>query len=100
MTVLVFLAFVVIVRVAFRGHLQVPDERREAALKRTEENAIRDKPLLVRSLIVAGPTIVGFLVHSVIGLEPATCLRSTPVEIERERVVRFGNPGATHDAAG
>ena len=44
---------------SFRGHLQVPDERREAALERTEENAIKDRPLLVRSLIVAGATIVG-----------------------------------------
>jgi Na+/H+ antiporter NhaD/arsenite permease-like protein len=71
-TVLVFLAFLVIVRVAFRGHLQVPDERREAALERSEENAIKDKPLLVKSLVVAGATIVGFLAHSAIGVEPAT----------------------------
>ncbi len=71
-TVLIFLAFVVIVRFAFRGHLQVPDERREAALERTEENAIKDRPLLVKSLIVAGATIVGFLFHSAIGVEPAT----------------------------
>ena len=71
-TVLVFLAFVVIVRIAFRGHLQVPDERREAALERTEENTIKDRPLLIRSLIVTGATILGFLVHSAIGVEPAT----------------------------
>ena len=71
-TVLVFLAFVVIIRIAFRGHLQVPDERREAALERTEENAIKDRPLLVKSLVVAGATIVGFLFHSAIGVEPAT----------------------------
>ncbi len=71
-TVLVFLAFVVIMRFAFRGHLQVPDERREAALERTEENAIKDRPLLVKSLVVAGATIVGFLFHSAIGVEPAT----------------------------
>ena len=70
--VVVFLAFLVIVRFAFRGHLQVPDERREAALERTEENAIKDKPLMVKSLVVAGATIIGFLVHSAIGVEPAT----------------------------
>ncbi len=66
------MAFVVIMRIAFRGHLEVPDERREAALERTEENAITDRPLLVKSLIVAGATIVGFLFHSAIGVEPAT----------------------------
>jgi Na+/H+ antiporter NhaD/arsenite permease-like protein len=71
-TVVVFLAFLVIVRLAFRGHLQVPDERREAALERTEDDAIKDKPLMVKALVVAGATIVGFLVHSAIGVEPAT----------------------------
>jgi Na+/H+ antiporter NhaD/arsenite permease-like protein len=71
-TVVVFLAYLVIVRIAFRGHLQVPDERREAALERTEDDAIKDKPLMVKALVVAGATIVGFLVHSVIGVEPAT----------------------------
>ena len=70
-TVLVFIAFVVIVRVAFRD-LQVPDERREAALERGEENAIKDRPLLVKSLVVAGATIFGFLIHSAVGVEPAT----------------------------
>jgi Na+/H+ antiporter NhaD/arsenite permease-like protein len=71
-TVLVFIAFLFIVRFAFRNHLQVPDERREAALERSEENAIKDKPLLIRSLIVTGATIGGFLIHSAIGVEPAT----------------------------
>ena len=71
-TVLVFLAFLVIVRVSFRGHLQVPDERREAALEEREEGAIKDRPLLVRSLIVTTATIAGFLFHSALGIEPAT----------------------------
>ncbi len=71
-TVLVFLAFVVIVRVTFRGALQVPDERREAALERREDSAIKDWPLLIRSLVVTAATLVGFLIHSAIGVEPAT----------------------------
>ena len=71
-TVLVFLAFLVIVRVSFRGHLQVPDERREAALEEKEEGAIKDRPLLIRSLLVTIATIGGFLAHSAIGVEPAT----------------------------
>ena len=71
-TVLVFLAFVVIVRVTFRGALQVPDERREAALEQREDSAIKDWPLLIRALVVTAATLVGFLVHSAIGVEPAT----------------------------
>lgn len=71
-TVLIFLAFLVIVRFSFRGVLQVPDERREAALEQKEEGAIKDRPLLIRSLVVTAATIAGFLVHSAIGVEPAT----------------------------
>jgi Na+/H+ antiporter NhaD/arsenite permease-like protein len=71
-TVVIFAAFAVIAWAMFRGALQVPDERREAALERAEESAIRDRGLLVRALLVAGATIGGFLVHSAIGVEPAT----------------------------
>ncbi len=70
--VLVFLAFAVIMRFSFRGVLQVPDERREAALEGAEGTAIKNRPLLVRSLAVAIATIAGFLVHGALGLEPAT----------------------------
>jgi Na+/H+ antiporter NhaD/arsenite permease-like protein len=71
-TVLVFVAFVAIVRVFFRGSLEVPMERREAALEQTEAGTITDRPLLARSLIVVGFTLLGFLLHSAIGFEAAT----------------------------
>jgi Na+/H+ antiporter NhaD/arsenite permease-like protein len=70
--VLVFLAFAVIMRFSFRGALQVPDERREAALEGVEGTAIKNRPLLIRSLAVAVATLAGFLVHGALGLEPAT----------------------------
>jgi Na+/H+ antiporter NhaD/arsenite permease-like protein len=68
----VFAAYLVIMRLAFRGHLQVPDERRALALEATEEHAIKDRGLLIRALVVAGATVVGFLAHSALGVEPAT----------------------------
>ena len=71
-TVLVFLAFVVFMRVVFRHALQVPDARKEAALELTEAATITDRPLLVRSLIVIGFTMVGFLGQSALGLEAGT----------------------------
>ncbi len=71
-TVLVFLGFVLVMRVAFRTSLQVPSERREAALEAAEPGTITDGPLLVRSLAIAALTIVGFLLHSAFGLEAAT----------------------------
>ena len=68
----IFVAFVVIVRVAFRHTLKVPDERREAALEGTEARAITDRGLLTKSLVVTGLTIVGFLLHGLLGVEAAT----------------------------
>lgn len=71
-TVVVFVAFVVVMRLFFGGTLQVPAERREAALEMTEASTITDRPLLTRSLVVVALTLVGFLLHSAIGLEAAT----------------------------
>jgi Na+/H+ antiporter NhaD/arsenite permease-like protein len=71
-TVLVFVAFAVTMRFAFRGALQVPDHQREAALELTQGSVIVDGRLLIRTLVVVGLTIVGFLLHSALGLEAAT----------------------------
>jgi Na+/H+ antiporter NhaD/arsenite permease-like protein len=71
-TLLVFGAFVVVMHLAFRGVLQVPSARREAALEMTEAATITNRPLLVRGLIVVGLTMIGFLAHTALGLEAAT----------------------------
>lgn len=71
-TVVVFLAFIVVMRLAFAGALEVASDKREAALEMTEGSAITDRPLLVRGLIVVTFTLVGFLLHSAIGVEAAT----------------------------
>jgi len=71
-TVAVFVAFAVIMRVVFRGALQVPSERREAALEMTEAVTITNRRLLARSLAVFALVSLGFLFHSALGLEVAT----------------------------
>ena len=71
-TLVVFAAYLAIVTLIFRGHLKVPDEQREAALEATEAVTITDHRLLMRYLIIAALTLVGFLFHSLIGLEAAT----------------------------
>jgi Na+/H+ antiporter NhaD/arsenite permease-like protein len=68
----VFVVFVGTMVILFRGHLQIPDERREAALEATEDSIIRDPGLLARTLIVVALTLAGFLAHSALGLEAAT----------------------------
>ena len=71
--VLVILAvFVLAVVLLFRGHLQVPDERREAVLEAVHEEMITDRGLLIRTLVILAVVIVGFLVHGILGLEVAT----------------------------
>jgi len=69
---LIFGVFLVTMVLLFRGTLQVPDERKEAALEATEDDIIRDRGLLIRTLVVVGLTLVGFLAHSALGLEAAT----------------------------
>lgn len=71
-TIAIMAACAVAMRAMFGGSLQVAAERREAALELTEASAIADRPLLARSLAVTGLTIVGFLLHSAIGVEAAT----------------------------
>ncbi len=69
---LVFGVFLMAMVVLFRGTLQVPSERREAALEALEDAMITDRRLLVRTLIILALTIIGFLAHGVLGLEVAT----------------------------
>ncbi len=69
---IVFAAFSGIMWVTFRHELKVPDERKEMVLERAEGTTIKDRPLLVKSLAVAAVTIVAFVVHGPLGLEPAT----------------------------
>ena len=93
--VLVFIAFVVTVRLFFRGALEVHAEVRDAVLALDEREVLTDVRLLRISLVVIGLTILGFLAHGVLGYEPATIAllgaaalmlvtRSDPAEILRE----------------
>ena len=70
--VVIFVAFVVLMRFTFRDALQVPDAQREAALERVEHVSITDRRLLAIGLVVTGLTMAGFLVHGALGLEPGT----------------------------
>ena len=69
---LIFAAFLVTMVVAFRGTLQVPSERREAALEATEPATIHDRRLLTITLVVLAVTLVAFVAHDAMGLQVAT----------------------------
>jgi Na+/H+ antiporter NhaD/arsenite permease-like protein len=69
---LILVAFVVTMRVMFGPSLGVEREDKRAVLAMNECEAIRDRGLLIRGLIVVGLTMLGFLFHAPLGLEPAT----------------------------
>ncbi len=71
-TLVIYAAFLPMAYLFWRGHLEVPAERREAAVEATERATITDRPLLIKSLIVSAVVLVGFLVHQALGLEAAT----------------------------
>jgi len=70
--VLILLAYLLTLRVAFRGLLTVAPEKRQMILAQSAGSPIRDRRLLVQSLAVLGATILGFLFHAAIGVEAAT----------------------------
>ncbi len=57
--------------VLFRKQLRYNADRVERVMALNEREAIRDVPLLIKSLIVLGLVLAGFILHSVIHLEPA-----------------------------
>ncbi len=71
-TVAIYGAFVAIAYLIWRKRLEVPSERREAAVEGTEGATITDKPLLAKGLVVSALVLVGFLAHQALGLEAAT----------------------------
>ncbi len=70
--ILIFLAFLVTVRVFFGRQLEVHPEIRDAVLALDEREVLEEPRLLRISLIVIGLTIGAFLVHGAFGFEPAT----------------------------
>lgn len=64
--------FLVAARWIFRGQFGVEPQLRDALLALDERQMITNAPLLRRSLVVMGLTLLGFLLQGVLGYEPAT----------------------------
>ena len=69
---LIMVAFLLIMRLAFRRSMADDADRLDILARVDPSAAITDRPLMVRALAVLALTIVGFLVHSALGLEAAT----------------------------
>ncbi|MCP5453186.1 MAG: ArsB/NhaD family transporter [Spirochaetaceae bacterium] len=56
----------------FRKSLVVSNERKARVMAFDDSKAIEDRPLLVKSLVVLGAVTAAFVLHSRLGVEPAT----------------------------
>ena len=70
--VIIMVAFVGVMWVAFGRSMEDDADRLDILAEVDPAAAIKDRPLMIRALIVLALTLVGFLFHSVLGLEAAT----------------------------
>jgi Na+/H+ antiporter NhaD/arsenite permease-like protein len=68
----IMIAFLGIMWLAFGRSMEDDANRLDILATVDPASAIKDRPLMIRALIVLSLTIVGFLFHSVLGLEAAT----------------------------
>jgi len=69
--VILLVVFVGLCRVLFRAAFHYDEERVAAVMALDEREAIRDKGLLLRSLVVLVAVMVGFVAHSALHVEPS-----------------------------
>lgn len=70
--VVIMIVYLITIRLVFRHRLEVEDERRERVMQMDEREAIENPALLRKCIFVLALTIIGFILHGVLGLEPAT----------------------------
>ena len=70
--VVILVAFLVILRMTYGRSMQDDVDRLDALAKLDPRSEIRDRPLMIRGLIVLALTIAGFIAHSALGVEAAT----------------------------
>ena len=70
--IVIMVVFVFMMRRSFGGSMEDDANRLDRLAELDPAASIKDRKLMVRSLIVLGLTIVGFLFHTALGLEAAT----------------------------
>lgn len=68
--ILTMAGFVGIVMLRFKGRLTVTAEERARIMELDENAAISDLPLLIKGLVIMGLTLSGFMLHSLLHVEP------------------------------
>ncbi len=70
--IVIMIAYLVSIKLIFGRRMVVREEYRQRIMAMDERESIKDKSLLIKSLVVLGITMVGFVFHGVLHLEPAT----------------------------
>ncbi len=70
--IVIMIAYILTLKLIFSKRLTVRDKLKARVMAMNEREAINDPALLKKSLIVLALTIVGFVLHGVLHLEPAT----------------------------
>ncbi|WP_285748930.1 ArsB/NhaD family transporter [Lentzea sp. NBRC 105346] len=69
--IVLMIAFVLVCRWLFRDSFRYNEDRVAEVMALSEREAIRNRTLLVQSLIVLGLVLVGFVLHSALHIEPS-----------------------------
>jgi Na+/H+ antiporter NhaD/arsenite permease-like protein len=70
--ILVLIAYVISIKLIFGRSMTVKEELRLRVMAMDEKSAIKDPVLIKKSLIVLTFTMAGFVLHGMLGMEPAT----------------------------
>jgi Na+/H+ antiporter NhaD/arsenite permease-like protein len=70
--IVVLLAYIISIKFIFGKRLTVREDLKERIMAMDEREAIKDPVLLKKSLLVLGITILGFVIHGMLQLQPAT----------------------------
>jgi Na+/H+ antiporter NhaD/arsenite permease-like protein len=70
--IITMIVYIITLKLIFRKSLTVQEELRKRIMAMDENEALRDPELLKKSLIVLAVTMIGFVLHGTLHLEPAT----------------------------
>lgn len=70
--IVVLIAYIISIKLIFGRKMTVKEELRQRVMAMDENEAIKDPVLLKKSLAVLAVTMIGFVLHGMLHLEPAT----------------------------
>lgn len=69
--IVIFIVTIFLLKLIYGQQLQTSDENKAMLMDMNPEDAIKDRPLMNKSLLLLGLVILGFVSHSALRLEPA-----------------------------